>query len=102
MADFVKVGSVEQVPNGKMKGFVVNGKKLLVANIGNKYYAMASVCTHAGGPLDRGHLDGNVVTCPWHGSKFDVTSGKVVGAPASKDEPKYEVKVQGKDLMVAV
>jgi nitrite reductase/ring-hydroxylating ferredoxin subunit len=101
LAQLVKVGNVDEVPNGKMKGFVVNGKKLLVANINNKYYAISSECTHMGGPLEKGSLSSYVVTCPWHGSKFDVTSGKVVGPPAKKDETKYEVKIKGKEIFVS-
>ena len=102
MADMVRVGSVDEVPKGGMKGFEANGKKILVANIGGKFYAMGAACTHVGGPLPKGSLEDNVVTCPWHGSKFDVTTAKCVGGPAKKDEPKYEVKVQGKDLMVSL
>ena len=83
-----------------MKGFVATGKKVLVANVDGKFYAMGSVCTHLGGPLERGRLEGQVVTCPWHGSKFDVTSGRVVGGPAMKSEPTYKLTVDGKDLLL--
>ncbi|VVC03569.1 Sulredoxin [Candidatus Burarchaeum australiense] len=100
MTEFVKVASTDDIPKGGMKGFGMNGKKFLVANVGGKFYAMESTCTHAKGPLANGTLSGKEVTCPWHGSKFDVTTGKVTGAPARKDELTYEVKVQGKDLLV--
>jgi nitrite reductase/ring-hydroxylating ferredoxin subunit len=53
-------------------------------------------------PLGEGELDGTVVTCPWHGSKFDVTSGAVVGPPASLAEPTYEVRIAGDEVEVAV
>ena len=55
---------------------------------------------HVGGPLGRGTLTNNIVQCPWHGSKFDVKTGAVVGGPAQKPEPSYEVKVDGSGIWV--
>ena len=100
MADFVKVATVDEIPSGGMKKVDVNGQQILVANVGGKFYAIGRVCTHTGGPLDQGKLDGNMVTCPWHGSKFDVTSGEVKNPPATEPEPAYEVKVEGSDILV--
>jgi 3-phenylpropionate/trans-cinnamate dioxygenase ferredoxin subunit len=98
--DFVKIGKVGDVPENGMKGFVVNGNKIVVANVGGKLHAMCSSCTHRGGHLEKGKLNGNIVTCPLHGSKFDLTNGKVVGGPAKKDEISYEVKSKDGDLLV--
>ena|SRR5271157_529844 len=97
---FVKVGKVADVPKNGMKGYIANGKKMVVANIDGKLYAIGSVCTHRGGPLDKGAIDGHIVTCPWHGSKFDLTDGKVTGGPAQKDEERYAVKTDGEDILV--
>jgi nitrite reductase/ring-hydroxylating ferredoxin subunit len=102
MTTLTKVGRLSDIPPGQMKGFVVNSKKILVANIGSELYAIGSVCTHLGGPLDKGKLDGRIVTCPWHGSKFDVTEGKVVGGPALNPEPVYQVRVVGEDVVIEV
>ncbi len=102
MATFVKAASVDEIPEGKTKGVVVNGKKIMISNVGGKFYAIVSQCTHAGGPLHEGEVKGKVVTCPWHGSQFDITSGKVVHGPAVKDEMHFEVKVVGKDITVSV
>ena len=74
-----KLGSASDVPPGSMKGFTTAGKKLLIANIGGTFHAMDAVCSHMGGDLTKGRLEKNVVTCPLHGSRFDVTTGKVVG-----------------------
>ncbi len=82
-----------------MKGVTVNGKKIVIANVNRKFYAIGSVCTHVGGPLDKGRLEGNVVTCPWHGSKFDITNGNVMGGPARNPEPTYRLMIQGKDIL---
>ncbi len=100
MADFVKVATVDQIPKGAMLKADKNGKKILVANVGGKFYAMDRICGHKGGPLDEGELDGSVVACPWHGSKFDVKGGKLKQGPATKDQASYEVEVRGKDILV--
>ncbi len=102
MPEFVTVGKAEQVPPGKIMGFIVKGKKVVVANLGDEFYAIGSVCTHMGGPLERGQLQDNVVRCPWHGSRFDVTNGTVVGGPASAPEPSYRVKIEGADIQIEV
>lgn len=102
MAEFVKVASVDEIKDGSMKGFTVKGNKLLIANLNGKYYSMCSTCTHKGGPLADGKLEGNIVTCPWHGGKFDVITGKVVDEPPKESEKKYEVKVQGEDILVKI
>lgn len=61
-----------------MIGIEIEGKKMLVANVEGQFHAMCSVCNHRGGPLDKGKLEGNIVTCPLHGSRWDVKSGKLV------------------------
>jgi nitrite reductase/ring-hydroxylating ferredoxin subunit len=102
MSEFVTIGKADEVPPGKTKGFTVKGKKIAVFNLGGKLYAIGSICTHMGGPLERGRVEGNVVTCPWHGSRFDVTNGSVVGGPASTPEPSYRVRMEGTDLQIEV
>ena len=102
MADFVRVGSTSDVPEGKMKKVIVGGLQILVANVKGKYYAIGDVCTHFGGPLDQGILNGQEVQCPWHGSHFDVTNGQVKRGPAGRPEPVYDVKVEDGNIMVSV
>ena len=105
----VEVAKVEDIPAGKMKGFTVGGKEILVVNYEGKYYAIGKVCTHQGGDLAKGKLEGKIVTCPRHGSKFDVTTGKNVAGPKlgfirgkTGDELTYEVKVEGNSIKVSV
>ena len=102
MSDFVKVASTSEISKGKMKGFEVKGNKLLIANVNGKYYSVCSICPHRKGPLQEGELNGNNVTCPWHGSEFDITSGKVTKGPATENIKKYEVKVDGKDILIKI
>ncbi len=105
--EFVRVASTSEVPPGKMKMVKVGENEVLVVNVGGKYYAIDNRCTHAGGSLAEGSLDGNIVTCPRHGSKFDVTSGRAMQGPKIaffklkvKDERALEVKVEGSDILV--
>jgi 3-phenylpropionate/trans-cinnamate dioxygenase ferredoxin subunit len=64
--DFIEVAKVDDIPKGQMKSFAVKGKEILVTNYDGKYFAISSKCTHMGGELAKGKLEGKVVTCPSH------------------------------------
>ena len=98
--NFVKAGQLNDFPAESMKKVAVNGEYVLVINVGGKLYAIGNSCTHEDGPLDEGELEGNVVTCPWHGGRFDVTNGKVLAPPPKTDALRYDVKIQGNDVLV--
>ena len=100
ITDFIKVCSINDVKLNSAKRFVVNEKEIAVFNLSGKFYAIAVHCTHAGGPLHEGYIEGNEVECPWHGAKFDITTGAALAPPAPKAVHKYEVKVQGNDVMI--
>lgn len=103
MADFVTVAKASEVGPGRLKHVELDdGTQVCLANVDGTFYAIAGHCTHQGGPLGEGDLDGNIVTCPWHGAMFDVTSGEVQGPPADDSEPMYEVRVEGEEVQVAV
>jgi nitrite reductase/ring-hydroxylating ferredoxin subunit len=104
---FVKVAETSEIPTGKMKMVKLEDKELLIANVNGNYYAIANRCTHKNGDLSKGSLDGNIVTCPLHSSKFDVTTGKAVSGPKiaffrakTNDEPSFEVKIEGNGVML--
>lgn len=78
MANFVPVGKTSEFQDGTMREVLVQGRKMLLARIGNKYYAADNRCPHMGGNLSQGKLEGTVVTCPRHGSQFDLTDGQVI------------------------
>jgi nitrite reductase/ring-hydroxylating ferredoxin subunit len=106
---FVKVGELSEVPTGKMKMFKVGEKEYLIANVNCNYYAIENRCTHARADLSQGSLEGNIVTCPKHKSRFDVTTGKVVSGPKMlfihpeiNDEPSYEVKVEDNAIFLRI
>src|SRR5919109_4506414 len=100
--DFVKAANVKDIQPSQMKEVEVNGEKICIANVEGKYYAIGNVCTHLGGPLAEGKLEGYQVECPWHGSKFDIRSGKPTRPPAMRPEPTYEVKVEEEDNSILI
>ena len=102
MAGFVKAAKAQDVALGSGKRFEVSGKKIAIFNVDGKYYAIDDTCTHRGGPLSEGGLDGKEVTCPWHGAVFDVTTGEVLGPPAPKPVSRYDVRISANDIGVKV
>ena len=102
MAHFVKVATTGELAPGQAKKVEANGKTIAVFNVGGSYHAMDDTCTHRGGPLSEGHVEGDVVTCPWHGAKFRIASGEVLGPPARAGVSSYPVRVNGSDIEVEV
>ena len=98
--DFVKVANTKDIQPSRMKEVEVNSEKVCLANVEGKYYAIGNVCTHLGGPLAQGKLEGYEVQCPWHGSRFDITTGKVVRPPATRSEPTYEIKIENDNILL--
>jgi len=100
MAGFVKVATVLEVPPGQGKLVTAGDKELALFNVGGTFYAIDNTCTHVGGPLSEGMLDDVQVECPWHGARFDVTTGKVLTPPAGGDVTSYKVRVNGSDIEI--
>ena len=94
------VAKADEIPVGGMKVAKVGSIDVMVANVDGSYFALPNKCTHVGGPLGKGKLVGEVVQCPWHGSKFDVKTGQVVQGPAQKPEPTLEVAVDPSGVWV--
>ncbi len=90
--DYVAVGGEDDFPEGQLRRVSAAGMPALVVRRAGMLYALAAVCSHAGGPLDEGTLDGLRVTCPWHGSVFSVDSGRVCGGPATFDQPRFNIR----------
>lgn len=72
-----------EIPEGQIREFQVGGKAVAIANVSGKLFAINSVCLHHGGPLGEGDLEGSLVSCPWHGWQYDVTTGRLVQQPDS-------------------
>ena len=107
--EFIKVLDTAELPENTMVMVVAAGKEMLLANVAGTCYAIAHKCSHAGGSLSKGALNGGVVTCPRHGAQFDVTTGQAVGDAKVailkfpvKDVESYPVKVEGGAILVGV
>jgi 3-phenylpropionate/trans-cinnamate dioxygenase ferredoxin subunit len=116
MGNFTAVCKADEVKAGQVKEVTVQGRAVLISNVGDKYYAVAGRCPHLGGKLAQGKLEGTVITCPRHGSQFDITDGHVVrwlkttgmlsnvGKILKSEKPlvAYKVKIEGGEVMVEV
>ena len=78
---YVEVAKVDEIPSGNMKHVELNGKEIMMANLDGKFYALNDRCSHTNAPLSMGHIQGNIVTCPMHGARFDITTGKKMSDP---------------------
>ena len=95
------VARVGEVPVGEGREFVVAGRIVALFNVAGSFQAMDGICPHAGGPLARGTLQGNVVTCPWHGWQFDVTTGRHC-LNSHLCHPHFEVTVEDSEIWVEI
>jgi 3-phenylpropionate/trans-cinnamate dioxygenase ferredoxin subunit len=78
MSKFTEVAKTGELKNGTMKAVLAAEREILLARVGDKYYAVDNLCSHMKGNLSKGKLEGTVVTCPVHGSQFDISNGQVV------------------------
>ena len=127
---FVHLASVDEIPTGKMKHVEAEGNEILVANVEGKFYAICDRCSHNNIPLSMGHLKDNIITCPMHGARFDIKTGKKSSDPVypsldtaslpsnlqkymqhagqlmshvkTYNQTKFEVKVEGNSLKVKI
>jgi 3-phenylpropionate/trans-cinnamate dioxygenase ferredoxin subunit len=102
MAEFVKVATRSELPPGGKVLAEVDGHPIAVFNVDGQIYAIDDVCTHDGGPLAEGELDGVEIQCPRHGARFDVRTGKALCLPAIEPVATHRVEVRGEDVYVAL
>ena len=100
--DFVPVASTAEIPPGQRMLLDVGDISLAVFNIAGKYFAIADICSHDGGPLAEGEIDGDVIECPRHGAQFNVKTGEVVAMPAVVPISTYPVKMEGDQIIVTL
>lgn len=101
MADFVKIAEAGDLQPGSGKVVNVQDKSIALFNVDGTWYATDNSCLHRGGPLGEGELDGEVVTCPWHGWQFNVKTGVCEANPSARTKT-YEVKAEGSDILIAL
>jgi 3-phenylpropionate/trans-cinnamate dioxygenase ferredoxin subunit len=115
MSNFTEVAKKEELKSGTLKKVIAGGQEILLARVGDKYYAVANRCPHMKGDLSQGKLEGTIVTCPVHGSQFDISNGQVVrwlkgglmsklgsALKMSKNLTVYNVKVEGNGVLVEI
>ncbi|MFQ5870348.1 MAG: Rieske (2Fe-2S) protein [Candidatus Zixiibacteriota bacterium] len=102
MTRFVKVATTGELTPGQAKKVEVDGKVIALFNLEGSYHAIDDTCPHRGGLLSEGPVEGTVVTCPWHGSTFDVRNGDVLTPPARTGVSSYRVRVSSSDVEVEV
>ena len=107
--NFIKVAQTSEIAPGSMKKVICDGKEILLVNLGGSFYAISHKCTHMGGNLSEGTLQDGIVTCPRHGAKFDVKTGRAVGDAKIafvklkvRDTRCYPVKIEGNDLLIDI
>ena len=93
-AEFVKVAEASDVAPGRVKVYEVQGRQIAICNVDGTFYAIDDVCTHDGGALDQGELEGHEIECPRHGARFDVRSGRALTLPAVMPVRSYPVQVE--------
>jgi len=96
----VDVASVDEIPEGKVKTVTVDSLRIALCNYGGNIYAIDDICTHDGGPLGQGELEGKEIECPRHGARFDVITGQVKALPAVRPVRTYPVHVSDGRIFV--
>ena len=102
MAHFVKVATTDELEDQQAKLVEVDGQKISLFRVDGTFYALSDTCTHRGGPLSEGTVEEAEVTCPWHGARFDIKSGAVLGPPAGREVRSYPVRVSGADVEIEI
>lgn len=101
-ARYVRVGKVSEVPPGGAEVFDVEDRRIAVYRLADGLYAIDDLCTHDGGPLAQGDVDGDQVICPRHGARFSIKTGAALTFPAITPVDTYPVRVEGEDLLVGL
>ncbi len=116
MGNLVEVGKTSEFAAGTMKEVITQGREILLARVGDKYYAADNRCPHSDGKLSQGKIEGTIVTCPRHGSQFDLGDGRVVrwlkgsglmsriGKALKSPRPlsTYNVDIQGDKILIEI
>ena len=97
---FVTVAMVGEIPEGGRKIVRLEDQPVAVFHLDGGYFAIDDICTHDGGPLAEGALEGDVIECPRHGAKFNVKTGAVLCLPATAPVPTYAVRIEGDEIKV--
>jgi nitrite reductase (NADH) small subunit/3-phenylpropionate/trans-cinnamate dioxygenase ferredoxin subunit len=101
MSSFTSVAKIGSIPEGQAASFPVAGRMVAIFNQNGVYFALDDICPHMGASLAAGHVEGGVVTCPWHAWRFRVADGTWCDNPRVKTDA-FEVRIEGDDIQVRV
>ncbi|MEW6553687.1 MAG: non-heme iron oxygenase ferredoxin subunit [Actinomycetota bacterium] len=110
MGSYIEVASVSDLEDGGLRKVKAGGRAVVLARVGDNYYAASDSCPHQGGSLSMGRLNGTVITCPFHGARFDLAGGSVLHWAGLEEKPPrkarpfvtYEVKVEDGRIYVSL
>ncbi len=99
---YVELANVNEIKNGELKVFDVNGESIILINLNEEFFAYKNQCSHMELELNDAEIEGEILTCPWHGAQFNIRTGDVVRLPASEPLEKYEVRVENGKIFVKI
>lgn len=102
MSQEIKVSNAAQLMPGQKKLIRAKGKEVALFNIEGTFYAINNICPHSTGPLVEGKVHQTIVTCPWHGAKFDVTTGQCLSGPATTNVATYPVYIENNSIIIEI
>jgi 3-phenylpropionate/trans-cinnamate dioxygenase ferredoxin subunit len=100
LSEWVAVALADELAPGQWRIADVDGTQIVVFNLGGDYYAIEDVCTHDGGQLTGGHVEGDEIVCPRHGARFCIRTGEALTAPAYEPTAKFPVRVENGEIQV--
>ena len=100
--EFVTIANVSDLPPGERMFVEIDDKSMVVFNLAGQYYAIDDVCSHDGGPVGDGELDGMEIVCPRHGARFDIRTGRVLSLPAVEDISAYPVQIVKDEIQIGL
>jgi 3-phenylpropionate/trans-cinnamate dioxygenase ferredoxin subunit len=98
---WLPAGPIDQIPAGRVKLVTDGDLRIAVCNVDGQFYAIEDVCSHDGGPLDQGQLEGDEIECPRHGARFNVRTGEATLMPAVMPVPTFPIKIEGNQIFVS-
>jgi 3-phenylpropionate/trans-cinnamate dioxygenase ferredoxin component len=99
---YVQITSVQEMPDGERLFFEADGLPIVLYALNGQFYATGDECSHDGGPIGDGEIEGNEIICPRHGARFDIRTGKVTHMPAVSDIPSYPVRVNDGRIEIGI
>ena len=102
MTEFHSVAKASEIAEGTMKTVALAGERIVIANLGGEFRAFSDRCTHYGGPLGDGQLDGESVRCPRHGGVFNIVTGAHESGLGNGPVPVYEVRLDGDEIQIGM